>query len=59
MGVSKCEVSDVWVGLSYKTELFYLFLGIFPESELSKVFLCLCRPWFDIFKVFQGLCPDL
>lgn len=37
--VSRCEVSDVRVGLHYKNEAFYLFLGIFPESELSELFL--------------------
>lgn len=53
VGVSKCEVSDVWVGLSYKTELFYLFLGIFPESELSKVFLSLCRHGLTSLRSFR------
>lgn len=37
--VSTCEVSDVYVGLSYKNEVFYLFLGILPESRVSEVFL--------------------
>lgn len=33
-----CEVSDVCVGLSHRPEVFDLFQGVFPESEVSEVF---------------------
>lgn len=37
--VSRGEVFAICVDLSYKNEVFYLLLGIFPESEVSEVFL--------------------
>lgn len=52
--VFRCEVSDILVGLSYKNGAFYLFLSVFPEYELSEVFLRVCMPWSEIFKVFWG-----
>lgn len=57
--VSSGEVFAICVGLSYKNEVFYLFLGVFPESEVSEVFLRVWIPWCDAIKVFQSLCPDL
>ena len=38
-GVSRGEAFAICVGISYKNEVFYLFLDIFPEPEVSEVFL--------------------